>query len=71
MLCESYAVSQRSFSLARSIAASPAGFIRPLLMSAKALVRLILDQMLFGRRGVNLCSHDSSSKAFFFPSIHP
>src|SRR5258708_38737060 len=68
---ESYAEIQRPSRLAPCTSRTPAGFMRPALMSRSALVRLILDQMLCDRRGVNFCSHHAASNGRFCPSIQP
>ncbi len=56
-----YAACHRPVCLAVVIAASPEGFIRPALMSARARCVLRFDQMLRGRRGVNFRSQDAAS----------
>jgi Zinc carboxypeptidase/Penicillin-insensitive murein endopeptidase len=48
-----FAPAQRPSALARSTSASPAGCIRPCSISAVALSRLIFDQLLLARLGVN------------------
>ncbi|HTP59244.1 MAG TPA: hypothetical protein VMM82_10020 [Spirochaetia bacterium] len=53
------------------MASSPAAIILPALTRLSAFSRFIFDQMLFGPRGVNLCSHQASSNRSFWPSIQP
>src|SRR3954470_1911628 len=71
LLCDSYAPSHRPSALALSTSLRPAGFILPSSMSAVALVRLTLDHLLLGRRGVKRCRKYWSSNAPFCPSIQP
>jgi len=64
VLGESYATAQRPSCFARSIAAKPAGFIRPESINAAAFSRLRLDQILRLVRGVNFCRLWFSSSPF-------
>ena len=52
----SYAASQRPSAFAASIAARPAGRMRPVAISSATLPWFTFDQRLFGRRGVKRAS---------------
>lgn len=66
-----YARSQRPSAFALSTALKPAGLIFPFSIRLMTVLTFFWDQILFGRRGVYLTNHQSSSNPFARPSIQP
>src|SRR6188472_4500667 len=62
---------QEPLALARSIASSPAGVIRPSAISRSTFSLLIFDQLLFGLRGAKYCLWECSSTDRRVLSIQP